>query len=219
MPAGNYSGLAVNDKTLFWLTSTPGEKKMNLQAVTIDNEREPGEVKTVVEGVKAYELSDDGKKLLVRKEDSLYIIDAAAAVADLTRKEVPLSDWALSVTPREEWRQMFVESWRLERDYFYDKGMNGVDWKAMLKKYQPLVERVNSRAELADLMPRWCPSCARCTFSSGRGRRAKVRIQSRRLSWGRCSHAMKRKVATWSARSTVQTRTNRKGSAHWRGRT
>jgi tricorn protease len=152
VPAGNYSGLAVNDKALFWLTGTPGEKKMNLQAVAIDNEREPGEVKTVVEGVKAYELSDDGKKLLVRKEDALYVFDAAADVADLKKKEVPLSDWALSVTPREEWRQMFVESWRLERDYFYDKGMNGVDWKATLQKYQPLVERVNGRTELADLM-------------------------------------------------------------------
>jgi tricorn protease len=152
VPAGNYGGLSVNGKALFWLTGTAGDKKMNLQAVAIGNERAPAEVKTVVENVKTYDLSDDGKKLLLRKEDSLYIIDASADAADLAKKEVPLSDWALSVTPREEWRQMFVESWRLERDYFYDKGMNGVDWKATLKKYQPLIDRVNSRTELADLM-------------------------------------------------------------------
>jgi tricorn protease len=152
VPAGNYSNLSVNEKALFWLTTISGEKKINLQGVVIGNERDPAEVKTVVSDIKGYELSDDGKKLLIRKEDTLYIVDAAADTADVIKKDVPLTDWALSVTPREEWRQMFVEAWRLERDYFYDKGMNGVDWKATLKKYQPLVERVNSRTELADLM-------------------------------------------------------------------
>jgi tricorn protease len=44
-----------------------------------------------------------------------------------------------------------VESWRLERDYFYDRAMHGVDWKAMLEKYLPLVVRVTNRLELADL--------------------------------------------------------------------
>ena len=47
---------------------------------------------------------------------------------------------------------MFVEAWRLERDYFYDPGMHGVDWPAMLDKYLPLVDRVTDRAELSDLM-------------------------------------------------------------------
>ncbi len=172
VPAGNYSGLSVNDKALFWLTTNPGDKKVNLQGVTIGNDKDPAEVKTIVENVKvvenvsSYDLSDDGKKLLVRKEDTLYILDAVADVADLTKKDVPLTDWQLSVTPREEWRQMFVEAWRLERDYFYDRGMHGVDWKAELKKYQPLVDRINSRTELADLMGQMVSELAmRCTSS------------------------------------------------------
>jgi tricorn protease len=152
VPAGNYSGLEANEKYLFWLTTPAGEKKASLQGVAIGNEKDPAEVKTICEGIKYFELSADGKKLLVHKDDSLYIIDAVAEATELAKKEVPLSDWALAVTPREEWRQMFVESWRLERDFFYDRNMHGVDWKAMLKKYQPLVDRVNSRAELADLM-------------------------------------------------------------------
>jgi tricorn protease len=65
---------------------------------------------------------------------------------------VRLDDWMLSVVPREEWRQMFTEAWRLERDYFYDPNMHGVDWKAMLDKYKPLVDRVSTRAELSDLI-------------------------------------------------------------------
>ena len=147
---GNYSELAVNDKALFWLSKPTGDSDSALQAVAITNDSP--EVKTVVAGIKDYELAQDGKKLLVRKGDSLYVIDATAAPADLAKKDVSLSNWALSVVPREEWRQMFVEAWRLERDYFYDRGMHGVDWPAVRKKYEPLVERVADRAELSDLV-------------------------------------------------------------------
>lgn len=47
---------------------------------------------------------------------------------------------------------MFIEAWRLERDYFYDLNMHGVDWKAMRDKYLPLVDHVASRAELSDVL-------------------------------------------------------------------
>ena len=47
---------------------------------------------------------------------------------------------------------MFVEAWRLERDYFYDRNMHGVDWAAMKAKYLPLVDRVTDRSELSDIL-------------------------------------------------------------------
>lgn len=47
---------------------------------------------------------------------------------------------------------MFTEAWRLERDYFYDPAMHGVDWDGVLEKYKPLVDRVATRAELSDLI-------------------------------------------------------------------
>lgn len=150
VPAGNYSELSVNDKGLFWLSRPAGERRAALQGANIA--RDNVEVKTVLADVRDYELSADGKKLLVHKKDDLYVVDAAPSPADLARKDVDLSDWALSVEPREEWRQMFVEAWRLERDYFYDRGMHGVDWPGVRRKYEPLVERVTDRAELSDLV-------------------------------------------------------------------
>ena len=45
-----------------------------------------------------------------------------------------------------------VEAWRLERDYFYDRDMHGVDWQGMVERYLPTVNRVTTRAELADLI-------------------------------------------------------------------
>jgi len=150
LPAGNYRGLSVNDKALIWLSAPLGSDGVNLVGAAIA--REDVEVKTILEGVRGFEISQDGKKLLVRKGDGLYVIDAAASKADLDKKQVNLGGWKLSVIPREEWRQMFVEAWRLERDYFYARDMHGVDWKAMLDKYLPLVERVSTRAELSHLI-------------------------------------------------------------------
>lgn len=150
IPAGNYDDLAVADKALFFLSSPAGETKTALMGVAMA--RQDVKVETVVEDVTRAELSGDGKTLLLRKKDTLYLIPAEAKKADLDKKDVDLSAWRLSVQPRREWHQMFLEAWRLERDYFYDPGMHGVNWNAMKEKYLPLVDRVTSRAELSDLL-------------------------------------------------------------------
>ncbi len=149
---GNYSSLAATEKSLFWLSTPSGfERKNDLESMEIKNEQP--EVKTVLADVASFEISADGKKMLLRKKDTFYVADAAPGpVADLDKKAVNLSGWSLSVIPRVQWRQMFIESWRLMRDYFYDTNMHGVDWRAMLDKYLPLVDRVTTRGELNDLI-------------------------------------------------------------------
>ncbi len=152
---GNYAGLMAGADALFWLSSEATiERKTQLVGAAIA--RENVEVKPIVPEVRLAELSQDGKKLLVRKGDTLYVLDAAVPQQppdlDKDKKAVDLSAWSLSVVPREEWRQMFDEAWRLERDYFYDPQMHGVDWPAVRAKYRPLVDRVRSRTELADLV-------------------------------------------------------------------
>jgi tricorn protease len=151
IPPGNYSSLTVNEKAIFMLATAAGEKKSSLKGAEITES--DVDVKNLTDDVKSFEMSDDGKKLLIEKTDTLYVIDATAAAAvDLAKKDVPVTDWALTVNPREEWKQMFAEAWRLERDYFYDRNLHGVDWKEVRKKYEPLAERVASREELGDLL-------------------------------------------------------------------
>jgi tricorn protease len=161
VPPGNYHSLAVTEKALFWLSSQAGQmRSATLQMIPINHD-DP-EVKTVAEKVTGYELSADRKKLLLRREKELLLVDVAPDKPDVKmpaemkpdekKARVNLSDWTFAVDPREEWKQMFVDAWRLERDYFYDRGMHGVDWPAMRKKYEPLVARVTDREELADLM-------------------------------------------------------------------
>lgn len=148
--AGNYRGLIVTEKHLLWAKyDTSFERKQHLQQLEIKNESP--KAKTIIEDVRSYELSGDRKKLLVRKGDNLYVLDATADKID-EEKKVNLNGWTFVVNPRDEWRQMFTESWRLMRDYFYDRNMHGVDWKATLNRYLPLVERVTDRGELSDLM-------------------------------------------------------------------
>ena len=151
VPPGNYGGLSLNDKKLYWVSRESGaEAKQHLMTLEIDND-DP-KPKKLVEDIKAYQLSRDGKKLLVHKGDNFHVEDAAASPPVKLEKSVNLKDWTFSLNPRDEWRQMFVEAWRLERDYFYDRKMHGVDWPGVLKKYSPLLDRVTDRAELSDLV-------------------------------------------------------------------
>ena len=148
---GDYEALSAGAERLYFLSHDVGDEgKAKLLAFPITN-KDP-KPKTLFEDVRSYELSADGKKLMIRKEDALAVFDASADKVEPADAAVNLKAWRFPIQPREEFRQMFREAWRLERDYFYDRRMNGVDWPGMLAKYQPLVDRVSDRAELSDLL-------------------------------------------------------------------
>ena len=153
---GNYNGLEANDKALFFTDTPFGADKPSLKAFALGEDaikKREFKVETVLDNVDGWELSGDAKSILVRQGNTLAVIDAAPAkVDDLGKSAVKFDGWKFAIQPREEWRQMFNESWRLLRDYFYDQGMHGVDWPAMRAKYAPLVDRVASREDLADIM-------------------------------------------------------------------
>ena len=153
--AGNYRGLSVTKKAIYLLTSETGvDAKTHLGVVKIDNE--DVKLKNIVEDVRSYSLSGNGKKILIRKQNNFYLIDAGTGkVSDLNEHKISLSNWKFAITPLEDWRQIFTDAWRMERDYFYDKNMHGVNWQAMYDKYYPLVNRVTTRSELSDLIGRF----------------------------------------------------------------
>jgi tricorn protease len=157
MPPGNYSDLQAGEKRLCWLEREEGvPPKQNLACVDIANKGDPPE--TVLADVKGYETSLDRKKLLVGKGDDFYVLDSdvkAAALADpkaLPKAKMDLSRWTFDTNPRAEFHELFLDAWRLERDYFYDRNMQGIDWKAMRDRYLPLVDRVADRDDLNDVI-------------------------------------------------------------------
>ena len=152
LPSKNYWGLSVTEKHLYWLERSSGKQPKNhLKSIKIENQ--DLEVETILSNVRGYQLSSDGKKLLVRKENRFYVCEAKGeAPKKLEKQRVPLSGWRFAIEPREEWRQMLTEAWRLQRDYFYDPKLHNVDWQAQLERHLPLVERLRDRDELDDLI-------------------------------------------------------------------
>jgi tricorn protease len=155
LPPGNYSSLQATAKRLCWLNKPedqPGDG-VQLQCLTIDNKGDKPD--TVLSGVRSYEISLDRKKMIVRQKNDFYVLDASAKNADpkaLAKAKIDLSHWTWATTPRSEYRGMFLDAWRLERDYFYDRHMQGVDWVATRERYLPLVDRVSDRDELNDVI-------------------------------------------------------------------
>ena len=158
VPAANYVSLAVAGKRLCWINYDPeNREKTALQCLDITN-KPNNKPQTLLEGVAGFEVSADGKKMLVRKQNDLFVLDSAVsegAMKDpktLAESRVELKDWTFSVIPSEEFREAFFDAWRLHRDYFYDPHMHGVNWPAMRDKYAELVGRVHDRSELNDLI-------------------------------------------------------------------
>jgi tricorn protease len=105
------------------------------------------EEKTVISGIDDYDLSTDGKKVLYRSRTDWGIIDLAPEkkVGDGKIETNKMKAW---INPREEWEQMFNEAWRIERDFFYDPNMHGLDWQAIKKRYKAMLPHVVDRADL-----------------------------------------------------------------------
>ncbi|MBD0778047.1 PD40 domain-containing protein [Maribacter sp. ANRC-HE7] len=152
---GNYRGLAVTKEAIYTLVSETGvDAKTHLGVLKID--KEEVKLKTMVEDVRSFNMTADGKKLLVRQKNNFYMVDAGTdKVSSLNDHKIDLSGWKFAITPQEDWKQIFTDAWRMERDYFYDKNMHGVNWKAMYDKYYPLTDRITTRSELSDLIGRF----------------------------------------------------------------
>ncbi len=138
---GNYQNLAAASKGPVYVASENGDNRV----VMFDLEKE--EEATVFEGVGSFSLSANGEKVLFRANGSLGIADLAPK-QDASEGRLDLNNMELLVDPRIEWPQMYVDGWRILRDWFYDPNMHGQDWNAIRAKYEPLVEHVAHRADL-----------------------------------------------------------------------
>ncbi len=107
---------------------------------------EKREVKRVVDDADGFELSSDRQKLLVRK-GGFSIVDAKEG-QNLSKK-LDVSNFQATVDPRAEWKQIFLDAWRLERDTFYDPGLHGVDWNLMRERYLALLDDAVTRWDVS----------------------------------------------------------------------
>jgi len=96
--------------------------------------------------VNGYKLSANGKKMLLVKGENLWVVDAGEKPAP--GKSPVTVDVQVKVEPAAEWAEMLDEAWRVNRDYFYDPNMHGVDWGAIKKKYAAFLPDLSCRDDL-----------------------------------------------------------------------
>ncbi|HBE67344.1 MAG TPA: hypothetical protein DDW52_04270 [Planctomycetaceae bacterium] len=102
--------------------------------------------KQIVAGGGGYELTADGKKMLLFRGSSMSITEPSAGKG--SGKSVSTSGMMTSIEPRAEWKQVFTEAWRHQRDFFYDPTMHGVDWDAVRVRYEKLLDDATSRNDV-----------------------------------------------------------------------
>jgi tricorn protease len=106
--------------------------------------------KSLKQGIEDVSISADGKKLLlVYAKGKLEIADANEK---LDAKPIDLSQLGMYVDPAAEWQQIFDEAWWMEKEFFYDPNLHGLDWNAVYARYKPLLKFVQRREDLTDLL-------------------------------------------------------------------
>ncbi len=150
MARGNYGKLRASSDKLFFKDAPAvrgAEEEDDARGdlkVFLMKERE---VKTVLSDVGDYDLSDDGKKILYAMKDARGIVDAAPEQKP-AEKPLRTGEMKARIDYRAEWAQIIREVWRLERDFFYDPGMHGVDWEEMGRRYGQLVPYAAHRDDI-----------------------------------------------------------------------
>jgi len=148
---GNYRNLAVNKKSLFYVNKDEGDfnrfefrvpRERNLYAFDFDSRKE----RTVIEHINGYKLSADGNHIVYRQRNDIGIITADAT--DSHGNSLDLSDLKMELDPHKEWRQIYNEAWRMERDFYYEPDMHGLDWEAVKEKYAALLPYASCRQDL-----------------------------------------------------------------------
>ncbi len=147
MPVARYSFTVAGPKGSLFVGERP-EQGRGVKLHKFDMEKR--EAKVFDSGVSSVSISADGKKLLYRKGQSWQVVGTGGPKAGEAEK--PKVDLRMQLDYTEEWRQMFHEAWRYERDYFYDPGMHGRDWDDVLARYEPLLPYVRHRSDLTYLL-------------------------------------------------------------------
>ncbi len=146
--------LPEEPKTYYALTAIEGGLAYIVREETGDTELkkfdlESRELKSIMKNLRGYQLTPDGKKFLFSpRSGGGYGIASFAPGQKNSDGKLDLSGMKMRIDPRVEWKQVYHDAWRIMRDWFYDPGMHGVDWKAMHDRYAVLLPYVAHRTDL-----------------------------------------------------------------------
>ncbi|MFZ1369718.1 MAG: PDZ domain-containing protein, partial [Ferruginibacter sp.] len=144
--AANYGKLAsVKGKIVYQKLPNLGsaqDTKTSLKYFDIDKREE----KNILDDINDYWLCANTNKMLVRRGAAYTIIKPEEN--QKFEKTLRLAEMEMMVDPKAEWKQLFDDAWRMERDYFYDPGMHGVNWNTVKDRYSKMLEGALTREEV-----------------------------------------------------------------------
>src|SRR6202011_3113313 len=157
---GNYRKIRMLEDRIFYLRRTIGDetgeeeelfgerdKKSHLCVYNVEERKE-----TVLGDMNDYQITFDGKRMLVKIKKDYAIIDVPKDKIETKEHEHKIEGLDMQLDRHAEWNQIYFECWRQMRDFFFSPTMNGVNWKAMRDKYAALLPFVNHRNDLTYLL-------------------------------------------------------------------
>ncbi|HEY9433757.1 MAG TPA: PDZ domain-containing protein [Blastocatellia bacterium] len=147
-PNRNYVGLAAGKaNTLFIIEFPDGAQGATLHKFDLEKRK----FDKALDNINGFDLSANGEKMLYRQQQNWFIAATATLGTPAFKPgegKIKTEEMEVYVSPRAEWDQMYRETWRIERDFFYAPNFHGLDLQAAAKKYEPYLASLAHRADL-----------------------------------------------------------------------
>jgi len=147
VPVRNYRFVVAGpESAVFIAESVPNSRGVSVKKFTLKDQK----AKDFISEASSVSVTANGKHMLVQVKGQWKVIDTKGASGEKGKSlKVNLQ---MKLDRSAEWKQMFEEAWRYERDYFYDPNMHGRDWNVVYKRYAPLVPFIRHRADLSYIL-------------------------------------------------------------------
>jgi len=149
IPERNYGGIYRGKEGVLYLleaaevSNRQGPPQFSVQRFDLKTRK----IEKLLDGVRTLSVSDNGEKILYRHEDK-WFISAGDKPPKPGEGQLKTAEMEVYVEPRAEWKQMYQEVWRIERDFFYDPHFHGLDLAAAERAYAPYLDGIAGRADL-----------------------------------------------------------------------
>ncbi len=145
-PPGNYWNISARDGKVWYQRGGFGQERPTFHSYDLKDQKEAD-----LGSISGYVWTWDGKKMLVSQRGRYGVIDAPKGAVNL-ENTVPTDGLVMHLDRRAEWYQIYDESWRQMRDFFYDPGMHGNDWAALRDAYRPWISGIRHRSDLTYIL-------------------------------------------------------------------
>ncbi|MDQ3024049.1 MAG: PDZ domain-containing protein, partial [bacterium] len=149
LPASYYSNITGGTKKIYYIRSGRNGSGIPAQMLTYDIAEQKEE--KLLDSVDGFQLTPDTGKAAVFSAGRIFISATVVGQANLD-KPINMEGLTAQVNPREEWRQVVLDAWRIYRDFFYDPNMHGVDWPAVRDRSLHLVEYASNRDDIDHIL-------------------------------------------------------------------